>query len=95
MAMGLPVVATDTPTNAAILGGLGYLCPPNSPLEFADAIERAFDDSPDARAALRQRVIDNYAWRNRILDIEHVYRRVIARQRPGLLPAPEPAAASD
>lgn len=76
MALGLPVVATDTPTNRAILGGHGHLVPPGDPHALAAAIEQGFDDPAPERHALRQRIIDHYAWHERILDLERVYDRV-------------------
>ncbi|MDQ3547672.1 MAG: glycosyltransferase, partial [Chloroflexota bacterium] len=79
MALGLPVVATDTPTNRAILGGLGHLVPPGDPDALADALERALNDPQSERTALRQRIIDHYAWQSRILDLEQVYNRVLGR----------------
>lgn len=80
MALGLPVVATDTPTNRAILGGLGHLVPPGDPDALADALERALNDPLSERSALRQRIIDHYSWRTRVLDLESVYNRVLGRQ---------------
>lgn len=75
MALGVPVVATNTPTNRAILGGLGHLVPPDEPLDLADALEQALLDSPSERAALRQRIIDTYSWQERVIDLEGVYFR--------------------
>jgi len=83
MALGLPVVATDTQTNRAILGELGHLVPPGDPTALADAIERAFDDPPAERIALRQRIADAFAWQTRVLDLERVYASVRRqRERP-------------
>lgn len=79
MALGLPVVATDTPTNRAILGGLGHIVSPGDPQSLADTIERALTDSSTERYALRRRIIDHYSWQSRVLDLERVYDRV--RQR--------------
>jgi glycosyltransferase involved in cell wall biosynthesis len=78
MALGLPVVATDTPTNRAILGELGHLIAPGDPQALADAIEGALDDSPEERRALRQRIVDCFSWQTRVLDLERVYARVLA-----------------
>lgn len=79
MSLGLPVVATDTPTNRAILGGLGHLVSPGDPQSLADTIERALNDSSTARHELRSRIIAHYSWQARVLDLERVYDRV--RQR--------------
>jgi glycosyltransferase involved in cell wall biosynthesis len=80
MALGLPVVATDTPTNRAILDGLGHLVQPGDARALADAIERALDDPPSERAALRQRIVDHFSWQARVLDLERVYARVLGRE---------------
>jgi glycosyltransferase involved in cell wall biosynthesis len=77
MAMRLPVVATDTPINRAILGELGHLVPLDRPDLLADAIERAFEDSDQERSALRQRVVDCYSWEQRVTELERVYRQVL------------------
>jgi glycosyltransferase involved in cell wall biosynthesis len=78
MAMGLPIVAIDTPTNRAILGELGHLVPPSS-CAIAAAIEVAFGDTECERACMRQRVIDHFSWDDRVMDLEHVYRAVLER----------------
>lgn len=84
MALGLPVAATDTPTNHAILGGHGHLVPPGDPDAMANAIEHAMNDSSSERHALRQRILDHYSWTSRVLDLERVYNRVLGRQRTGI-----------
>ncbi len=76
MALGLPVVATDTPTNRAILGDLGHLVSTGDPHLLADTIESAFDDDAAERVALRRRIIEHYSWQARVLDLERVYDRV-------------------
>lgn len=81
MAMGLPVVAIDTHTNRSILGSLGQLVPANAG-EFARAIEIAFETPTWVRRCLRQRIIDHFNWDDRVIDLESVYWRVIANQRP-------------
>lgn len=79
MALGLPVVATDTATNRDILGGLGHLVPPGDVQSLATAIENALDDPPSERHALRQRIVDHFSWQTRILDLERVYARALGR----------------
>jgi glycosyltransferase involved in cell wall biosynthesis len=81
MALGLPVVATDTPTNRAILGGFGHLVPPDDPEALASTIECALIDPPAERSALRQRIIEHYSWRTRVIDLERVYQRVLGVAR--------------
>jgi glycosyltransferase involved in cell wall biosynthesis len=81
MAMELPVVAIDTPTNRAILGPLGRLVPPD-PIAMAQAIEASFDACLAERCELRQRIIDHFDWDDRVIDLESVYRRVIDARNP-------------
>lgn len=82
MAMGLPVVAFDTPANRAILGALGRYAPPGDLRSFARAIEEAFDAPPAERAALRARVASQFSWADRIAELEDVYRHVLGRELP-------------
>lgn len=77
MAMRLPVVATDTPTNREILGGLGHRVVPGNAHALAAGIEDALLDDDDERDALRQRIVDHYSWEERIGDIEAVYRSAL------------------
>ncbi|HYI16153.1 MAG TPA: glycosyltransferase family 4 protein, partial [Thermomicrobiales bacterium] len=90
MALGLPVVATDTPTNRAILSELGHLVSPGDPQALAATIERALSDPTSERIALRQRIIDHYSWQTRVLDLERVYDRVHVPQ-VGAVPCAGPA----
>jgi glycosyltransferase involved in cell wall biosynthesis len=80
MAMRLPVVAINTPANRAILGELGHLVEPDNPVALADALEVAFRDSASERLALRQRVTEQFSWDDRVLDLESVYTRALARR---------------
>ena len=80
MAMRLPVVAFDSPANRAILGGLGHLVPPGAAEELADALLDALSDPPAARDALRQRILNHFAWSERVRDLEAVYERVLGRR---------------
>ncbi|HUG16276.1 MAG TPA: glycosyltransferase family 4 protein [Thermomicrobiales bacterium] len=80
MAMGLPVVAIDNDTNRAILGELGHLVAPD-PGELASGIERALADGDCERSALRQRIVENFNWDDRVIDLECVYSSVVERRR--------------
>jgi glycosyltransferase involved in cell wall biosynthesis len=84
MAMGLPIVATDSPGNREVLGDLGYLYQQGVASAFADAIERALDDPAPPRDALRQRAVSSYSWSERALDIERVYATVLGVTDPRL-----------
>lgn len=77
MAMALPVVATDTITNRAILGELGHLVPPGRPDLLSAAIETALGDPPAERRALRDRVVAQFSWHERVLELERVYDQVL------------------
>lgn len=81
MAMGLPVVAIDTEPNRRILGGLGHLVPPNDPSALASAIEAALIDSPQRRAALRDRVTQHFSWQERIDALEGIYCDLLGLER--------------
>jgi glycosyltransferase involved in cell wall biosynthesis len=79
MAMRLPVVASDTPTNREILGELGHLVEPGDASALADGIERALNDGEAERDALRRRVIEHYSWSERIADVERTYMSALRR----------------
>lgn len=80
MAMGLPTVATDTPTNRAILGGLGHLFRPGDAGGLGAALDAAFAEDADARAALRQRVRLQFNWEDHIGELVGVYHELIGQQ---------------
>jgi glycosyltransferase involved in cell wall biosynthesis len=77
MAMELPVVAFDTPTNRAILGGLGHLVPPGDVDALAGAVEVALNDDRQSRRALRERVVRLFSWEKQVLNLEAVYARAL------------------
>jgi len=89
MAMGLPTVATDTPTNRAILGGLGHLFPPGDVAGLGAALDAAFEDGADERRALRERIRSQFDWDDRVGDLLAVYSELVDR-----LPATETTEAS-
>lgn len=96
MALKLPIVASDTPTNRLILGELGHLFSPGDAGAMASAIEQAFDDPSRHRDALRTRVRSRFDWRDRAADIEGIYAKVLGRRQPHALATVEDAAlASD
>jgi glycosyltransferase involved in cell wall biosynthesis len=78
MAMGLPVVAFDTPVSREYLGDEGlYATPPDS-ASLAVALERALsDEANDHRSAvLRSRALEVYAWDRAAQTILRAYRSV-------------------
>lgn len=90
MAMGLPTVATDTPTNRAILGGLGHLFAPGDVAGVGAALDAAFADDSDTRTQLRQRVSVEFDWAIRVGDLITIYEEVTsgrAQQGPVVNPA--------
>jgi glycosyltransferase involved in cell wall biosynthesis len=63
MAMGLPVVAFDTPVSREYLGAQGIYAQPGDVDSLADALVAALDGDHRARAAqLRQIAIECYSW---------------------------------
>ncbi len=81
MAMELPTVATDTPTNRAILGGLGHLFQPGDIDGLIAALDAAFADGSEARAELRERIRAEFDWSHRVDDLLAVYQSLISGQR--------------
>jgi glycosyltransferase involved in cell wall biosynthesis len=94
MAIGCPVVATDTPTNRAILGNTGRLFPPGDTSALASEIELALTAHDDERRALRQRVQSEFDWSARVIELEHVYAEVLGRAEARLAMPAEPVATS-
>jgi glycosyltransferase involved in cell wall biosynthesis len=95
MAMGLPVVAFDTPANRAILGDLGHLVPRQDAVHLALALDDAFDDTLAERDALRQRVMRVHSWGDRVHDLERVYARLLGTPVDRPLTAPTSVTSSD
>ncbi|MCO5177141.1 MAG: glycosyltransferase family 4 protein [Thermomicrobiales bacterium] len=79
MAMELPTVATDSPTNRAILGELGYFFGPGDAADMAAKLADAFSADESRRAALRARIANHFDWDDRISDLLDVYREVTGR----------------
>lgn len=84
MAMGLPVVAIDTPANRTMLGDLGRFVAPDDPESFAQQIECAFDEPAHVREELRARVLARYSWDQQVYSLEEIYGELL-----GLEPAIE------
>lgn len=95
MALGLPVIAFDTPANRAILGNLGQLVEPGDTQAFAEAIEQALCHPTRQSAELRARVVSEFSWEKRVLELEAVYARVLGHElRPASQQVPAPRAIS-
>lgn len=81
MAAGLPVVAFDTPVHREYLGDLGIYAPSGSADGLAKALGhslRSLAESPERGQALRARVIAEFTWDHAAVQIEAVYRGLIA-----------------
>jgi glycosyltransferase involved in cell wall biosynthesis len=96
MAMGLPVVAFDTPISREYLGDLGIYAARGNSRSLAAQLLAALDNR-DGNCSLgqnlREKAIQDLSWDEAIAGIEAVYERAKAR-RAGRdrLPRPEPAA---
>jgi glycosyltransferase involved in cell wall biosynthesis len=79
IAMGLPVVAFDTPVSREYLGGQGVYVPPGDALALAGALEALLDDPRRGMALgqqLRERAIRYYLWPEAGEKILQVYREI-------------------
>ncbi|MFI9270102.1 glycosyltransferase family 4 protein [Kitasatospora sp. NPDC052896] len=79
MAAGLPVIATDVPGNAELLGDIGLLAAPE-PAALAAAIDAVAGD-PELRARLARRSAEAapaFAWDAVVRRVERVYAEVLA-----------------
>jgi len=77
MAMGLPTVATDAPTNRAILGDLGYFFRPGDAAHMATTLDEASAADAARRDAMRERIRTQFSWDQRVDDLLDVYREVL------------------
>ncbi len=83
MAAGVPVVASDLPGMATIVGetGAGVLCDPTSPASIAAAIESIVSAPPGERQAMRERALraahDRYNWDAQLGTLFGVYRELL------------------
>jgi glycosyltransferase involved in cell wall biosynthesis len=83
MACGLPTVAFDTPPSREILGDLGIYAPWGDTAALADGIAGLLEDPVSARQLgkkLRQRVIDQYSWRNTARRLMEAYALASAQK---------------
>lgn len=79
MAVGLPVVAFDTPVHREYLGELGFYAPAGDVAGLAAAIQEALQDRDQAAQRgrlLRRRVLQHYTWAAAAAQIEAIYRAV-------------------
>jgi glycosyltransferase involved in cell wall biosynthesis len=84
MAMGLPVVAFDTPVSREYLGDLGMCAPPGSIEGLSQKILALLRDPAEARRRgelLRARAIKQYAWEESGRQIVEIYQKVCPRPK--------------
>jgi glycosyltransferase involved in cell wall biosynthesis len=84
MAMGLPVVAFDTPVSREYLGKQGVYVPLKDTLALAEALEALLDDPSRSIALaqqLRERAIHYYLWPEAGEKILQVYQEVCQEPR--------------
>jgi hypothetical protein len=81
MAMGLPVVAFDTPISHEYLGELGIYADPGNSRSLAAQLLTALDN-PDGNyhlgMRLREKAVNELSWNEAIAGIEAVYERARA-----------------
>jgi glycosyltransferase involved in cell wall biosynthesis len=92
MAMGLPVVASDTQVNRDLLGPDGVHVPPGDAPALAAAIGRLLRNPEAAKAIgmkLRERAVAQFSWAGAAERLIDVYQAAIERRatRAGTLPA--------
>jgi glycosyltransferase involved in cell wall biosynthesis len=86
MAMGLPVVAFDTPISHEYLGGLGIYATKGDSRSLAAKLCEALDDPnryKEVGRELRAQAVRDLSWNSAITGIEAVYEKAISR-RAGL-----------
>ncbi len=89
MAMGLPVVAFDTPVSREIMGDLGVYARFGEARSLADEIKELLNDEPRRHALgqkLRAKAVADLGWNYARRQLEEVYAQTLG-QRPVLAPA--------
>jgi glycosyltransferase involved in cell wall biosynthesis len=79
MAMGRPIVASDTPVNREILGDLGVYAEVGNPVALAEALLKVLLDDEGARKLgirLRQKAMAEYSWQSVGERITETYRQL-------------------
>jgi glycosyltransferase involved in cell wall biosynthesis len=92
MAMGLPVVAFDTPVSREYLGSLGVYAERGNSRSLAAQLCEVLDKPEHYRelgAQLRKRATEELSWGVAMARIEAVYERAIARRGGAYRPAPD------
>jgi glycosyltransferase involved in cell wall biosynthesis len=92
MAMGLPIVASDTPVNREMLGDLGVYAEAGDPVSLARALLLVLSDeqhAADLGAKLREQALVHYSWRAIGERIAEVYGGLI-REMTIIVNSPPP-----
>ena len=79
MAMGLPIVASDTPVNREILGELGVYANVGDPVSLAMALLKVLSDdvyAKDLGTRLREKAMSEYSWQSAGKKISEFYTRL-------------------
>lgn len=83
LAMGLPVVAFDTPVSREMLGDVGIFAEYGSADDLADKLQLALEDHALAGrqgAAGRERALSHFSWDRGAQRIEAIYDAVLAQR---------------
>ena len=89
LAMGLPVVAFDTPVSHEMLGNVGRYARYGDPQSLAEEVIALLDDPREMEilsAAGRARAIREHSWELGALQIQAIYDRALARRAGRPLP---------
>ena len=85
MAVGIPVVATDTQINRDLLGDLGVYAQVDDASSLAQAMLRLLRDEALARQlgdGLRRRAVEEFSWDAGGERIIEVYEQLLGRDSP-------------
>lgn len=85
MALGLPVVAYDTPVHREYLGEAGVYVPPKEMASLVAAIEGLAADPRERRRRgylLRERVTELFTWQTAARQIDRVYAELLSGFKP-------------
>ncbi len=85
MALGLPVVAYDTPVHREYLGAHGTYVPAGDQIGLADAIQTLIHTPPPERHEignqLRQRVTTHFTWPAAAQQIDTIYQTLLTQNK--------------
>ena len=89
LAMGLPVIAFDTPVSREILGDVGRYARFGDASSLADELIAVLGDAREQEilsAAGRAKAVREHSWELGALQIQTIYDRAVARRAGGPLP---------